>query len=171
MMSSNSQKQHVRVGVGCFVLESGNEPKDNPRFLIGKRKGAHGSGTWALPGGHIDFGESFEECAAREVLEETGLKIHNLSFFTAANNPMLDEEKHYVTVFMVGQRVDDGQDFENLEPDKCHTWEWVDWQTLQSWCNIERNAHKDTVLERRMFIPLLTLSVQRPGEIPALKTT
>jgi 8-oxo-dGTP pyrophosphatase MutT (NUDIX family) len=32
-------------------------------------------GTWDLPGGHLVIGESFEECLAREIEEETGLKI------------------------------------------------------------------------------------------------
>ena len=32
-------------------------------------------GTWVLPGGHIDVGETFEECAVREILEETGIEI------------------------------------------------------------------------------------------------
>jgi ADP-ribose pyrophosphatase YjhB (NUDIX family) len=58
------------------------------------------AGTWALPGGHLEFGESFETCAEREVLEETGLKISDVRFLTAVNSVMGDENKHYVTIFM-----------------------------------------------------------------------
>jgi 8-oxo-dGTP diphosphatase len=59
-------------------------------------------GTWALPGGHLDFGESFEACAMREVLEETGLQVKedSVRFLTATNDIMLSEHKHYVTIFM-----------------------------------------------------------------------
>ena len=32
-------------------------------------------GAWVLPGGHIDLGETFEECAIREIKEETGIEI------------------------------------------------------------------------------------------------
>ena len=37
---------HVRVGVGCFVRNADNEN----HILMGKRKGSHGAGKWALPG-------------------------------------------------------------------------------------------------------------------------
>jgi 8-oxo-dGTP diphosphatase len=57
-----------RVGVGVIVLRNG-------LVLLGRRIGSHGAGSWALPGGHLEFGESVEQCAAREVLEETGLDI------------------------------------------------------------------------------------------------
>lgn len=62
----------------------------------------HGTGTWALPGGHIEFGESFETCATREVFEETGLhiKADSVRFLTATNDVMASEHKHYVTIFM-----------------------------------------------------------------------
>ena len=43
-----------RVGVGVIVQRDG-------RILLGKRLGAHGEGTWALPGGHLEFGESVAE--------------------------------------------------------------------------------------------------------------
>lgn len=35
-------------------------------------------------------------------MEETGLTIRNVQFLTATNNVMLDENKHYVTVFVSG---------------------------------------------------------------------
>lgn len=47
---------------------------DNNELLLQKRL----DGTWGLPGGLMDLGESFEEVATREVLEETGLSIHHL---------------------------------------------------------------------------------------------
>lgn len=69
------------------------------------------TGTYALPGGHLEFQESFEECSARELQEETGLQIHtrDFHFLTCTNNILVkDGGKHYVTVFMVA-RIPDGQ--------------------------------------------------------------
>jgi 8-oxo-dGTP diphosphatase len=53
-----------------------------------------------LPGGHLEYGESFETCAEREILEETGLKIRGIRFLTATNSVFKTEGKHYVTIFM-----------------------------------------------------------------------
>lgn len=40
----------VRVGIGCFV----RHPNSDSTFLIGRRKGSHGAGMMALPGGHLE---------------------------------------------------------------------------------------------------------------------
>lgn len=54
------------------------------------------------PGGHLEYGESFAETAARESLEETGLEIGNIKFLRATND-VFGEGKHYVTIFVTAE--------------------------------------------------------------------
>ena len=70
-MKTPKEKNKPRVGLGVLIFNSKNQ------ILLGKRIGSHGESTWAPPGGHLEFGESFEACATREAFEETGLKILN----------------------------------------------------------------------------------------------
>ena len=69
----------VRVGVGVFIFKDG-------KFLMQQRQGAHGAGSWSVPGGHLEFNETFEETATREVLEETDLTITNIRFGAVTND-------------------------------------------------------------------------------------
>jgi 8-oxo-dGTP diphosphatase len=107
------------VGVGVIVLRQG-------LVLLGQRKGSHGSGTWALPGGHLEFGETVEDCAAREVREESGLGIQSVVAGPYSND--LFEGRHYVTLFVVAH----GPEGEPrvLEPEKCAQWLWCRWSEL-----------------------------------------
>lgn len=158
----------VRVGVGAFILESSKEPAENPRFLVGKRLKAHGAGSYALPGGHLEFGETPEECGARELMEETGLKVTKVRFLTATNDYMPTDNKHYITLFMVCVRENDSDLPEILEPDKCEGWEWVSWEDLKKWVEIEIEAREGEVVEKKLFMPFLNLVRQRPGVVPTL---
>nr|WP_319491958.1 NUDIX hydrolase [uncultured Desulfobacter sp.] len=106
------------VGVAVIITR-------NNRVLLGKRKGAHGAGCWAFPGGHLEFNESIEGCAAREVYEETGLLVKNCRFVTCTNDVFTDHHKHYVTLF-VACAYDSGKP-EVKEPEKCEKWEWFAW--------------------------------------------
>lgn len=107
-----------KVGIGVFII------RDN-KTLLGKRKNSHGDGDWCFPGGHLEFNESWEDCAIRETLEETGLKIKNLRFGTATNDIFKKENKHYITIYMVADYV--SGETKIMEPEKCEKWEWFEW--------------------------------------------
>lgn len=64
--------------------------------------------------------EEWHECAVRETLEETGVKIKNVSFATAVNAIVVEQDYHYITIFMKGEiDMSHAREPENLEPDKC----------------------------------------------------
>lgn len=109
------------VGVGAIVLRNG-------LVLLGQRLGSHGAGTWALPGGHLEFGESVEACALREVQEETGLEIQNLAPAAYTSDVFAADGKHYVTLFVVA--TSNSGDPTTREPEKCSGWRWYRWSKL-----------------------------------------
>jgi ADP-ribose pyrophosphatase YjhB (NUDIX family) len=56
--------------------------------------------AWALPGGFVDYGESLEQAAVREALEETGLQIDAVEQFHTYSDPRRDPRQHTIsTVF------------------------------------------------------------------------
>lgn len=98
------------------------------KFLMGQRKNAHGDGSWSVPGGHLEFGESFEETAIREVKEETNLDITNVRFGAVTNDFFEKEGKHYVTVWMLSDY--NSGEVKIVEPDKFVKMEWRGFDSL-----------------------------------------
>lgn len=82
-----------KIGVG-IIITRGDE------VLLLRRKGVHGSGTWSTPGGHLDMGETPEQCAVREAREETGVEVGAVKFRALTNDWFDVERKHYVTIWM-----------------------------------------------------------------------
>ena len=107
--------KEVRVGVAAVIMREG-------RILLGERIGSHGANTWATPGGHLELGESIEECAKREAYEETGLVVESFKKLTFTNDIFEKENKHYVTLFVVG--TSSSGEPKITEPDKCKQWQW-----------------------------------------------
>ena len=110
-----------RVGVGVLVEREG-------KILLGLRKGSHGALTWAPPGGHLEFAENVEECAKRELLEETGLRAVSCTLGSWVENVMENGKKHYITLFVIVNQFEG--EIQLLEPDKCEGWHWFSWNEL-----------------------------------------
>lgn len=110
------QELKPKVGVGVATFNDG-------KLLLGKRKGSHGEGEWAFPGGHLEFGEDVEACAKRELLEETGLKAISTTPGPWIND-LIDGNKHYITL-VVFVNAFEGK-LKLLEPQKCEGWHWFD---------------------------------------------
>lgn len=116
-------KKRPKVGVAIIVRRNGN-------VLIGKRKVRIGKGEWAFPGGHLELNESLEDCVKREVYEEAGIAVDNISFLTFTNDIRKKERTHYITLFFT-TNYKSGQ-VRNMEPHKCEGWKWVTWNKLPS---------------------------------------
>jgi len=101
------------IGVATILIKDGT-------VLLGKRKGSHSEGTWAMPGGHLEMNETPIECAKRELLEETGLIAHACEEGGWAYDQI--EGKLYITLFF--QITDFEGSPQLLEPHKCEGWHW-----------------------------------------------
>ena len=87
-----------RVGTAIIITKG-------DKVLLMKRRGPHGTGTWSTPGGHLDFGETPETCAAREAKEEVGLEVVDIRFRSVTNDLFEASGRHYITVWMEGKPV------------------------------------------------------------------
>lgn len=108
------------VGVALIVRWGQN-------VLIGKRKGSHGSGTWAFPGGKLEPGETVFETGARELQEETGIVVspESLKPIAFTDDHFKDRGIRFVTLFLETQLSGLTVNVELREPEKCEGWQWA----------------------------------------------
>lgn len=109
-----------KVGISLLVVR---EFDGVPYILLGQRRGSHGEGEWGTPGGHLENGETFEQGALGELLEECGDEIEvTRPRFLCVTNLRQYLPKHYTDIGMVSHWV--SGDPKLMEPQKCLGWTW-----------------------------------------------
>ncbi|HKV02253.1 MAG TPA: NUDIX domain-containing protein [Ktedonobacteraceae bacterium] len=120
---AEQQKDQPRPLVGVSVLIMNGD-----RVLLEKRNKDPMAGAWQAPGGHMEFGESPEETATREVQEELGVTMRDIRFRALTNDVFEAEKKHYITIWMEAK-------YDSGEPEVKAPYEesevgWFTWDSL-----------------------------------------
>jgi 8-oxo-dGTP diphosphatase len=127
------------LGVAVLLWRDG-------RLLMNPRAGAHGAGTWSIPGGHVDPGEWPDETARRELLEETGVEVSCVVPVSFTWSDFPEVGRRYVTLFFAAAAPPDALPAMR-EPEKASAMDWV----------------SAPELPQPLFEPLAALIEQEPG--------
>ena len=142
--------KQIRAGCGVMIFNNKHE------LLLGLRNNdreksdseLHEEGTWTMPGGNIEYGESFEEAGIREAKEETNLDVSDLEIICVQTDK--NKYAHYVSVGMIAHCYDGIPQV--MEPDEIVKWEWFDINNLPK--NIFSPSKKtiDCYLSHKFYI-------------------
>ena len=107
----------IEVGVEAYIVRDG-------KLLLGKRKNIYGHGTWALPGGRIEFMERARDAIVREVKEELGIGLtrDGATLLAVTDDPSASEKTHHLHMTFgvnIGTRRP-----KLMEPQACEGWDW-----------------------------------------------
>ena len=90
---------HPAVTADCVVF--GFDEKGLKILLVERGKDPY-KGCWAFPGGFMNIDETAEQCAKRELKEETGLEIANIEQFHTFTDVNRDPRERVITVAYFG---------------------------------------------------------------------
>jgi ADP-ribose pyrophosphatase YjhB (NUDIX family) len=121
-------KKKVGAGFGVIIVNA------EGKVLLGRRhpdpdkadSAFRSAGEWSLPGGKLDWGESFEDGAIREVKEETDLDIQNPKVISVHN--CKNEHAQFMTVGLVAGSYTGEPKV--MEPDEMTEWDWFSFDDL-----------------------------------------
>lgn len=139
------------IGSGCGVIII----KDN-KLLMGLRNTdvekadseMHEEGTWSLPGGNIEYGETFFEAGRREVKEETNIDANELELICVQID--MNEYAHYISVGMICKNF--SGEAEVMEPDEIVEWKWFNINELPSKIFSASKKTIDCYLQKKFYI-------------------
>jgi 8-oxo-dGTP diphosphatase len=108
------------IGLGIIIEKDG-------LIAVGERIANHGSETWMIPGGHLEFGEDIKAAAKREAEEECGLTDIEITDIVSVGNDIA-YDRHYVSI-VVHATWKSGELFD-AEAHKSRNWHWHDPKNL-----------------------------------------
>ncbi len=106
------REQHVGA---CVVVVD-----DKQRILLGKRLNSYKAGYYGIPGGRVNVGELLEQCAQRELYEETMIKSNKLKYL----GTIRENERAYDFIHFAYACLGFMGEVTLTEPDKCEGWGW-----------------------------------------------
>ena len=89
------KQNKIRIRVAVLILQ------DNKVLLVQHCK--NNRKYWLLPGGGLEFGETIESCALRELMEETNLEIELGDFLFMNESIPNDAHRHVINLYFEGQ--------------------------------------------------------------------
>lgn len=110
----------AKIGIGLFIIKDG-------KVLLGKRKSVHGADEYGGLGGHLEYGETMEQTALRELAEECGIQVKNLRLL-CVSDLLTYYPKHYVDVGFTAEW--EAGEPQVLEPHKLESWGWYELDNL-----------------------------------------
>jgi 8-oxo-dGTP diphosphatase len=146
----NEIKKKVGVGFGVMVIKDG-------KVLLGQRhvdpekadSALNGAGTWTMPGGKLEFGETFEQGAIREAKEETDIDLKNVQVVCINNERM--ESAHFITIGLYCEEFDG--EAKIMEPDEITQWQWFDLKSLPSPMYFPSVEVIDNYIQKKFYMP------------------
>ena len=120
-LPKSAYPEHPRAAVGAVVF------KDDKVLLV-RRGRPPAQGQWAIPGGNIKLGETLQQAAEREILEETGIVIRAGDPIYTFDAVVRDEtgaiQFHYIIIDLAAEYIDgdprpgdDADDVKGLDAD------------------------------------------------------
>ncbi|MDQ5919360.1 MAG: 8-oxo-dGTP diphosphatase [Patescibacteria group bacterium] len=107
-----TKQRHMIVPAAYLILRKGKEVLLSRRFQTGFM-----DGSYSLPAGHVDAGESIRTCAVREALEEIGVTVRPEDLRLVHTRSRLAADYERVDLFF--EAVTWSGEIQNKEPEKC----------------------------------------------------
>lgn len=109
---------YIGVGVGAAIFND----KGQLFITLRGREVRNERGKWEIPGGSVEYGETFEQAIKREVKEEHGIDIKILELLGICDHIIPDEHQHWVSPTYICKIVKGKPKI--LEPHKCEKFGW-----------------------------------------------
>ena len=116
---------YIGVSAGAMIFNDKGELFLSKRSQNCKNERGH----WETPGGSVEYGETLEQAARREIKEEYGVDIDIFEQLPAADHLIPADKQHWVaTTFLA--HIKNGQRPKIMEPDKCDAIGWFSLDSL-----------------------------------------
>jgi len=124
MLELKPGRDFVGVGIGVMVRNAGGH------FLLGLRtqNSRNEPGKWTFPGGCLEFGETWQDCAVREAREEAGIEVEPVRIVEVINHIIRNEGQHWFNPIVEARLVSGPPKV--MEPNKMCEWRWFSLEAL-----------------------------------------